>query len=121
MNLNNKTFSSHSNSPNGDVSGQTLFKYCQEKDVIWAEYSGGIIQKGSLIGKVLNHEEIEFNYQHITLNMELRAGHCISKVNLMEDGRIKLTEHWKWFTDSQSECCSELIEVTRFCTSSPKR
>jgi hypothetical protein len=110
INLNNKTFTSLNNSTNGEVSDETVFNYYQKDNIIWADYSGGTILKGSLIGKVLNHEEIEFNYQHISSCGDLKAGHCKSKVIAQDCGRIKLKEEWQWFTGDQSKGYSELIE-----------
>ena len=68
INLNNKTFISLNNSVNGEVCPETIFNYNQKDNIIWADYSGGSILKGSLIGKVLNDEKIVFNYQHISVD-----------------------------------------------------
>ena len=107
--LNDKIFISQTNTENGEVSSETIFHYHQNEELIWAEYSGGIIKKGSLIGKVLEPQEIEFNYQHISVNGELRAGYCKSTI-VQKDGRIVLKENWQWFTGDQSKGYSELIE-----------
>ena len=40
------------NSENGEVSEQTTFTYHQNGKLLWAEYSGGNILKGFLIGTV---------------------------------------------------------------------
>ena len=49
MNLNGKTFRATSNSENGEVSSATRFKYFEQDGLVWAEYSGGDILKGSTI------------------------------------------------------------------------
>jgi len=51
INLNKKIFKALSNSDNGEVGNDTIFYYLQNKDIISAEYSGGEIIKGNLIGK----------------------------------------------------------------------
>lgn len=51
IDLNNKKFVALQNSENGEVSQQTCFHYFQQDKMIWAEYGGGEIAKGFLIGK----------------------------------------------------------------------
>ncbi len=53
INYDNKTFRSVSNTDNGEVSGDTVFEYHQDGDLVWAEYSGGEIVRGNLIAKIL--------------------------------------------------------------------
>ena len=51
MNLDDKVFRSVANSGAGEVDRQTVFIYHQESDLVWAEYSGGRILKGHLMGE----------------------------------------------------------------------
>lgn len=51
FNLNNKIFIALENSESGEVSEQTRFHYFQQDKMVWAEYKGGEILKGFLIGK----------------------------------------------------------------------
>lgn len=53
---NQRVFKSVSNSSKGEVNHQTLFRYFQEGNLVWGEYSGGEIQTGFLIGIVLRME-----------------------------------------------------------------
>jgi GNAT superfamily N-acetyltransferase len=52
INYDNKIFLNFGNTKNGEVSGETLFYYHQKKEIVWAEYSGGTIKKGFLLGTV---------------------------------------------------------------------
>lgn len=110
INLNNKKFKALANSDNGEVSGQTVFHYAQEKEMIWAQYAGGSILKGFLIGKVVG-ESLEFNYQHLNEDLEIMTGKCVSQPELNEDGRIVLNETWQWTCRDFSKGSSTLIEV----------
>lgn len=47
---NNRVFKPVSNTENGETTNQTTFFYKQEGNIITAEYSGGKILKGHLIG-----------------------------------------------------------------------
>ena len=53
LNLDNKKFIAVENTANGEVSSQTEFHYHQQGKMIWAEYGGGEILKGFLIGNGL--------------------------------------------------------------------
>jgi len=48
-----RLFAGVSNTPNGDVDAGTRFRYRQDGDVIWAEYEGPTIRKGTLTGREL--------------------------------------------------------------------
>ena len=110
FNLHNKTFASLINSTNGEVCSDTLFNYYQDGLNIWADYAGGSINRGSLIGKFVSENELEFNYQHINQNGELKAGFCKTVFTLHKSGKLKLSESWQWFTGDHSSGHSVLIE-----------
>ena len=111
LNLNKKTFKALSNSDNGEVGEDTLFYYSQNEALIWADYSGGKVVKGHLIGKQLQNGEFDFVYHHINNHGQIKIGKCISKATLLNDGRIKLFEKWQWLCDDMSSGTSELVEV----------
>jgi len=111
INLNDKTFISLVNSENGEVSDKTSFYYKQKDHTIWAEYEGGDIVKGTLLGKITNEHEFEFCYQHLSKDGNIKAGHCKTTVSILEPGKIKLSENWQWFTGDQSKGYSELVEI----------
>jgi len=108
--LNHRIFKSLHNSDNGEVSDNTLFHYRQVGQLIWAEYEGGQILKGFLVGQVLDHS-LEFTYQHINAKFESMTGKCTSFPELTETGKIKLREHWEWTCGDFSTGESILIEV----------
>ncbi len=110
VNLNDRKFTPAYNSINGEVSEETIFHYHQEGNVIWAEYSGGQIIKGTLIGKVID-DHIEFVYQHMNENHEIMTGKCRSYPELIENGKIKLKEFWEWTSGDKSSGESIIIEI----------
>ncbi len=110
LNLNGKKFKTESNTNNGEVSGETTFHYHQDKEVIWAEYAGGAILKGHLIGKIIN-QQLDFTYHHINLSMEIMTGKCKSKPELLPNGKLKLKEQWQWTCGDRSTGTSTLLEV----------
>jgi len=110
INLNNKKFKALSNSDNGEVSDSTVFHYKQENEIIWAEYAGGEIEKGFLIGKI-NNCSIEFTYQHLNKALEIMTGKCKTKIDFDENDKILLHEEWEWTCKDFSKGKSTLIEV----------
>lgn len=60
-----KRFVPQVNTENGEVDSQTLFEYHQKGNMLWADYSGGEIVKGHLIGTVAINGELDFYYQHM--------------------------------------------------------
>jgi len=111
MNYHNKIFKSVQNSDNGEVSSATIFRYYQQDNVLWAEYSGGSIIKGNIIGKVSAEGLIEMRYQHLSDDHSFKTGICHSTPELTEDGRIRLHENWQWTCGDESKGQSIIEEV----------
>ena len=109
FNLNNKKFKPLTNSDNGEVAETTIFHYFQEENIIWAEYSGGGILKGYLVGKMVDRELI-FNYQHINQDFEIMTGKCQSQLLINESDKIQLFEKWEWTCRDFSKGESTLME-----------
>jgi hypothetical protein len=110
LNYNDKIFVSLSNTRNGEVNEETIFYYHQMDEYIWAEYYGGIIIKGFLVGYIDNQGILHFNYEHINTSKIIRTGKCESLPEIMEDGRIKLQEKWEWTNGDKSKGESAVIE-----------
>ncbi len=110
INLNHKKFKALANSENGEVSGQTIFHYFQERDRIWGEYAGGSIRKGFLIGKIVG-SSLEFSYQHVNDTLEIMTGTCKSLVSQNPEGKILLSETWEWTCKDFSKGTSTLMEI----------
>ena len=93
-------------SESGEVSDQTVFCYHQKGNMIWAEYSGGSVAKGFLVGTMDENRGLHFTYQHLNKAGELKAGACDSKPR-EENGRLRFYEQWQWAT---GEAGTSIIE-----------
>ena len=93
--LDDKYFTVVENSSAGEVSGKTVFSYHQKDSVIWAEYSGGEIVKGFLLGTIDENFHLHFSYQHINTVGEQKSGSCDSEPRI-ENGKLRFYENWKW-------------------------
>jgi hypothetical protein len=96
INYHNRKFAGVTNSPNGQVSGDTVFQYQQYDQILTATYSGGSIRQGHMIGSVKEDNSLTFVYQHLDVNGTLKSGHCTSIPEMLPDGRIRLHETWEW-------------------------
>lgn len=96
INYNGKIFASVQTTENGEVNGNTIFKYYQEGSVVWADYSGGGILKGHLIATVNQHGELDMRYHHVNEKGEIMTGKCYSRPVLLPEGKLQLHEEWQW-------------------------
>ena len=96
INYHGRKFSGMTNTPNGQVNGDTIFRYEQHDDILTATYSGGRILEGYILGRVMQNSSLQFVYHHIDDNGHLRSGHCVSIPQVLPDGRIRLHEKWAW-------------------------
>ncbi|MCC8193438.1 MAG: n-acetylglutamate synthase [Deltaproteobacteria bacterium] len=112
INYDGRTFSPVVNSETGEVSSATHFHYHQDSDIFWAEYSGGEILRGFMIGLVRPDGQLEFKYQHLNKDRAIRLGECLSTPEILADGRIRLHESWRWLDGEQQKGTSIVDEKT---------
>ena len=111
FNLNDKRFIAQENSESGEVGDGTIFHYYQEGNLIWADYSGGSILKGQLLGRVLTENTFEIRYQHINQAGEIKTGYCQTSVTKISTGLV-LNETWEWTSGGEGKGTSVLVEMT---------
>ena len=111
LNYNNKTFRSISNSESGEVSGETVFQYFQNENLVHGVYSGGDIIYGTLIAVADPDGVLDMRYQHVNRDGLLMTGVCISTPELLNDGRIRLHEKWQWTCGNREKGESMVEEV----------
>ena len=111
INYNDKYFRPLVNTANGETSEDTIFHYRQEDNIITAEYGGGKIIKGQLIGIVDEDGKLDLRYQQVNDKGEIMTGTCISVPELMPNGKIKLYERWQWTSGDHSHGESVIEEV----------
>ncbi len=104
-------FRSVETTANGEVSGDTLFHYRQEGDVVWATYEGGGVRLGTLVAAVDAAGRLDMRYAHVNAAGHLMTGECLSTPERLPDGRLRLTEHWRWTSGDLSEGTSVVEEV----------
>ncbi|MDQ0967500.1 hypothetical protein QFZ20_002903 [Flavobacterium sp. W4I14] len=103
INYNNKLFKPINNTENGETSNETIFRYKQTGNILTAEYAGGKIIFGHLIGLVDENGNIEMRYHQVNNQGELMTGICHSKPEHLANGKIRLHETWQWTSGDKSK------------------
>ncbi len=111
MNYHNKKFKVVATSGSGEIADDFIFHYQQEGDVLSCSYSGGDIKEGMLVGSVDDEGIITFSYNQVNWKGFERSGICVSTPEIMENGRIRLHEQWRWTDGDQSTGTTTLEEV----------
>ena len=110
INLHNKKIILLDNSEKGEVSSKTIFEYQQNQNLITADYKGGTIRYGKIIGQ-LENEKIEMLYQCLTTDGVLMAGKAIADVSISAENKMKLKLNWEWISGKEGKGESEYIEI----------
>ena len=114
INYNNKSFRIVSNTENGETSHETIFHYKQRDNILTAEYAGGKIKQGHLIGIVNEKGCIEMRYHQVNDKNELMTGICNSRPEILSNGKIRLHETWQWTSGDKS--CGTSVADEQFQT-----
>jgi hypothetical protein len=89
----------------------TVAHYHQDQELVWAEFGGGEVLRGSLAGTSTPDGELRFAYCMVRDGGELVTGICRSVPEVLPDGRIRLTEYWRRFGAGASSGLSFLEEL----------
>ncbi|MEU3145192.1 MULTISPECIES: hypothetical protein [unclassified Streptomyces] len=91
----------------GQVGTRTRFVYHEQGGLIWAEYAGGDVVRGHLVG-TREGDRLDFRYVQLTQDGTTSGGHCRSTVVELPDGRLRLEETWEW--ESQPGSGTSVVE-----------
>ncbi|MFF4264366.1 hypothetical protein ACFY7Y_02690 [Streptomyces virginiae] len=91
----------------GQVGRRTRFEYHEQDDRVWAEYRGGDVAMGYLVGTRAGRT-VDFRYVQLRLDGTTASGHCTSLLTELPDGRLRLEETWTW--ESQEGSGTSVVE-----------
>ena len=79
----------------GQVGTETRFSYREQDGVVWADYTGGDVVRGHLVG-TREGDRVDFRYVQLRRDGTTASGHCVSLVVELPDGRVRREETWSW-------------------------
>ncbi|CAL9400284.1 hypothetical protein SUDANB58_01432 [Streptomyces sp. enrichment culture] len=79
----------------GQVGTRTRFAYHEREGEVWAEYAGGDVVRGFLVG-TREGDRLDFRYVQLRPDGTTSSGHCVATVVELPDGRVRLEETWEW-------------------------
>jgi hypothetical protein len=94
----------------GEVGPDTEFRFRQAGDMVWGRYSGGGIRMGFFVG-TSDGETLRFRYTQLNTAGETASGSTTDRIELLDDGRVRLHEQWAW--DSREGSGTSVLEERR--------
>ena len=91
----------------GDVGSETEFAFHEDDGLVWARYAGGSVRLGFLVG-LREGEELFIRYAQVTADGGTATGHSEDRVEVLDDGRVRLHESWAW--DSREGSGTSVLE-----------
>jgi hypothetical protein len=70
-------------------------RYHQDGSLVWAEFEGGPVRSGRLVGTCGPDGVISAAYCQVMADGAVVAGTCVSTPDRLGDGRLRLTERWR--------------------------
>ena len=87
--------------------------YHQDGSVVWAEFAGGKVVRGTLVGTRDPDGVLHLAYCQLLAGGQVVAGKCRSVPTVLDDGRIRLHEHWERFGADTATGVSVIEEMPR--------
>jgi hypothetical protein len=83
-------------SADADPDGQApVAEYRQDGNVIWAEFAGGEVRRGTLVGTCGPDGTLDFAYSQVNHDGSVVSGFSHAVPEELPDGRIRLHETWE--------------------------
>ena len=95
INLNNLTMNAVETDENGVIGIETIFNFHQDGEYVHAEYRGGKIERGYLVG-INRNNILEFRYCQLESGGILNGGSSTCELKLSEDSLIQIIENFEW-------------------------
>jgi len=86
--------------------------YRQDGNLVWADFSGGHVLRGTLCGLRDEHDALDFAYTMVLASGEVISGHCVNTPQPREDGSLVLREQWERYGAHAASGVDYLEEVS---------
>jgi len=95
INLNNLTMNAVETDENGVIDFDTIFNFHQQGEHVYAEYHGGKIEHGYLVG-INKNNILEFRYCQLESGGILNGGSSTCELRLSDDSLVQIIENFVW-------------------------
>lgn len=95
--------------PNSD----TVAVYHQEHDIVWVDFSGGEVRRGSITGICDPDGTLHMGYTMVLAGGEVICGRTVNTPEMADNGRIRLHEVWERYGPHAATGVSYIEEVDR--------
>jgi hypothetical protein len=91
----------------------TIARYHQAGDLVWADFAGGQVRRGTLAGTCGADGTLRLAYAMVLASGEVISGHTVNVPEPDADGRLVLREKWERYGAHPATGISYLEEVGR--------
>lgn len=95
LSLDGRTLAGVANADAGEVGPGTRFHFEQVGDRISANYAGGAVEAGHLLG-TFDGRRWDVRYVQRNAAGETATGHSAGVVSRLDDGRVRVEDEWEW-------------------------
>ncbi|MBW4718022.1 hypothetical protein [Saccharothrix obliqua] len=89
----------------------TVAVYHQDGDLVWADFLGGRVRRGTVTGRCGPDGTIRLAYTMVLTTGEVIAGHTVNVPERSADGSLVLREQWERYGEHAASGVSYLEEV----------
>lgn len=114
FNYDDRRFVGVENYDDGDLTKEVIFHYRQDGTVIRGTFEGGRVIEGKLLAEILEDGRLDMIWRYTNVDGDVVYGTCVSKPELLPDGRYRLYELWTITGGpNQGESGQSVIEEVR--------
>lgn len=106
-----RTFSSSAAETADSSGGSPVGHYHQRGAVVWAEFAGGRVVVGRLVGTCEPDGTLRMSYSQVLAGGEVVSGSCRTTPQVLPDGRLRLREEWQRHGAASSQGVSYIEEL----------
>ena len=89
----------------------TFARYRQDGDLVWADFTGGKVRRGTVTGTCAPDGTLRLAYTMVLETGEVISGQTVNVPEWQPDGSVVLREEWQRFGENAASGVSYLEEV----------
>ncbi|KLL10341.1 MULTISPECIES: hypothetical protein [Protofrankia] len=90
----------------------TVARYHQDGDLVWADFAGGQVRRGAIIGTCGPEGTLRLSYTMALVDGRVISGHTVNTPQRDDGGRLVLREEWERYGAHAEAGVSYLEEVS---------